>query len=111
MTNREIALEYLKRFCAGDVEGLEPLLAPDLRFAGTFHTFRSASEYLDSLRHDPPEQCPYKVLSATENDDSVAVFYEYHKSGQVMQIAQLFKIKNNKIDEVLLVFDGRDVIR
>lgn len=102
-------MEYLRCFCAGDIDGLPPLLAADLMFSGTFHTYGSASEYLDSLRSDPPEKCKYKVLSITEGEDSVAVFYEYQKPDRVMRIAQLFKIRNHKINEVLLVFDGRGV--
>lgn len=108
MTNREVAMEYLRCFCAGDIGGLLPLLAADLRFSGTFHDYGSASEYLDSLWSDPPEQCKYNVLSVTEGGDSVAVFYEYQKPNRVMKIAQLFKIRNHTIHEVLLVFDGRD---
>jgi len=107
MTNRHVAMEYIGCFCAGDVDALEPILAPNLRFTGPFHTYRSASEYLDDLRSDPPGKCGYKVMSVTENEDSVAVFYEYQKPGRVMQVAQLLKIEDQKIHDVLLVFDGR----
>lgn len=107
MTNREVAMEYIRYFCAGDIDKLEPLLSPDLSFTGTFHTYHSGAEYLDSLRKEPPEKSGYKVLSITENQASVAVFYEYEKPDRVMQIAQLFRIKDQKICEVLLVFDGR----
>jgi hypothetical protein len=108
MTNRDVALEYLRCFCNGNIDGLSPLLADRLRFLGTFHDYCSASEYLDSLRNDPPEKTKYKVLSITEGNDSVAVFYEYQKPEFVLQIAQLFKFKNCKINEILLVFDGRN---
>lgn len=107
MTKQEIAQEYLKCFCEGNVSGLIPLLAPQLQFNGTFYNYNSAAEYLNSLRNDPPEKCTYTVLSITENDDSVAVFYEYGKPGGAIKIAQLFKIKNQKIKEILLIFDGR----
>jgi hypothetical protein len=103
----EIAMEYLKCFCEGDIAGLEPLFAPDMKFTGTLCTYHSRAEYIKSLRNDTPEKCGYKVLSVNENDDSVAVFYEYQKPQRTMQIAQLFKFKNEKIHEVLLVFDGR----
>lgn len=111
MTNQDVAMEYIRCFCAGDIDGLEPLLATELSFTGTNHTYAyaSASEYLNSLRNDPPEECGYEVLSVTENEGFVAVFYEYQKPKQVMQIAQLFKIKDHKIYEVLLVFDGRGI--
>jgi hypothetical protein len=109
MTNREIALEYLRCFCTGDIEGLEPLLAPDLIFNGTFHSFNSSEEYLASLRSVPPEKCQHNILSITENTDSVALFYEYQKPSGEMQMAQLFKISGQQINEILLVFDGRKI--
>ncbi len=107
MNNREIAIEYLRCFCAGETHRLESLIATDLNFVGTFHTYHSASEYLESLRHDPPEKCEYKILSVTKDEDSVAIFYEYQKPDRVMQIAQLFRIKNKLIKDILLIFDGR----
>ncbi len=63
MTNREVVNLYLERFCAGDVDGLQPLFAADLQFDGTFHQYHSKSEYMESLRKDPPEKNTYKVLS------------------------------------------------
>ncbi len=38
LTNREIALKFLGCFCAGDVNGLAPLLAEDLQFKGPLET-------------------------------------------------------------------------
>jgi hypothetical protein len=108
MSNRDIALEYVRRFCAADIDGLARLLAPELSFKGTFHAYRSAADYIDSLRSDPPVKCGYKVLSLTEGEGSVAVFYEYRKPDRTMTIAQLFRIADDRINDVLLIFDGRD---
>ena len=107
MTNRELAIAYLECFCAGDVAGLAPLLAADLEFKGTLHHYDSRAEYLQSLERDPPGKCGYRVLSVTENDNSVCLFYDYEKPNGVITIAQLFKIVGQKISEVILVFDGR----
>ena len=107
MNNREVAMEFLRCFCAGDVSGLVSLLAADLRFIGPFHQFSSSNAYLDCLKNDPPEKCGYRVLSVTESGDSVSVYYDYEKSDRAITIAQLFKFKNQKISEILLVFDGR----
>ena len=63
--------------------------------------------HMDSLKNDPPEKCGYRVLSVTESENSVSIYYNYEKSGGAITIAQLFKFKNQKISEVLLVFDGR----
>jgi len=104
-----MSLEFLGRFCAGDIDGLEALLAGDLRFTGPFHTCASASEYLQGLRQDPPESCGFRALSVTEGPQAVAIFYEYQRPDRVLPIAQLFRFSNGKIAEGLLVFDGRDV--
>ena len=56
-------MEFLRCFCAGDINDLVPLLADDLHFIGPFHRFSSSAAYLDSLKHDPPEKSDYRVLS------------------------------------------------
>jgi len=109
LTQRDIAKRYLEYFCSGDIPGLETLLAPDLKFVGPFHVFHSKAGYLKCLQDDPPDTCRYKVLSVTENSDSVAVFYEYQKRDQTVVIAQLFKIRDQFIYETRLVFDSRGI--
>lgn len=102
-----MAIEFVRGFCAGDVEALVPLLAEDFRFSGPFFQFNSADAYLDTLRSDPLEAGGYKLLSVTENVDNVSIYYDYEKSDRVLTIAQLFKFKHQKICETLVVFDGR----
>ena len=55
MNNREIAFEFLRSYCGGDVNGLVLLLAADLRFNGPFYSFTSRDTYLSSFRNNPPE--------------------------------------------------------
>ena len=107
LNNREVAIEFVRGFCAGDVAALVPLLAEDFRFSGPFFQFDSPGSYLDALRSDPPEAARYKLLSVTESADSVSIYYDYEKSDRVLTVAQLFKFKNQKICEMLVVFDGR----
>jgi len=85
------------------------LLAPDLSFRGTFHSFETAEEYIASLRSDPPEICQFSAMNIIDDSDSVALFYEYQKCGLVIQIAQLFRTSYQQINEILLVFDGRNI--
>ncbi len=107
MNNRDVTMEFLRCFCAGDINGLVPLLAEDLQFTGPFHHLSSSDAYLDSLKNDPPEKCGYRVLNVMESGDSVSIYYDYEKSDGAITIAQLFTFKNQKIREILLVFDGR----
>ena len=107
MNNREVAMEFLRCFCSGDVAGLARLLADDLQFKGPYHQFRSSSAYLESLRSDPPEKTSYRVLSVTQGDDSVSIYWDYQKHDRTVTIAQLFRFRKQAISEILLVFDAR----
>ncbi len=106
MTDRELALTYLRLFSAGDIEGLADLLSPGLRFRGPLHCFDSAADYLESLRAAPPEPTPYRLISVTDDRDAVALFYEYLKPEQSLLIAQLFRIAQHRIEAIDLVFDS-----
>lgn len=106
MSRRDTVLEFLKCFCAGDIDGLEPLLAEDLQFSGPFYHFGSRYAYIQGLRDDPPERCSHRVLSLTESGDDVCVFYDYEKDGQSITVAQLCRFKGDEIGEILLVFDS-----
>ena len=70
----------------------------------------SRSEYLESLRNDPPDKCNCNILSITENADDESLYYEYGKEGGCLTIAKLFRFKKNNIAEILLVFDSKDFV-
>jgi len=110
MTNRDLAQAFLNRYCAADVDGMAALLSPDLQFIGPLHRFHNADEYLASLHADPPEQSTYNILSVTEDDDSVAIFYLYEKDPKPLTIAQWFEMKDQRIRKILLVFDTSALI-
>lgn len=106
MKPRALAEAYIDAFCAGDIKRLATLLAPDLRFAGPLRQFDSRAAYLESLQDDPPVTCAYRVMSAVEDDDAVAVFWEYRKPGAPLVIAQLFKTRDSAIHDIVIVFDS-----
>ena len=105
MTNRETAIEYLDRFSAADIEGIASLLAEEFSFSGPLYEFSTKIAYLDCLRSDPPTECDLKVVSITESNDEVAIFYEYAGTRGPLNVAQRFRIKDNLIHETHLVFD------
>lgn len=106
-SHRETAILFIGRFCAGDVTGLEPLLCEELQFRGPLHEFDSREAYLSVLCADPPERCDFQLLSVTQAEECVAVFYEYQKPDGSLTIAQLFRFRDARISEITLVFDGR----
>lgn len=104
MRHRERALEYVRCFAAGDVEGLGLVVAESLRFTGPYLRVDSKAAYLDALRDDPPEPCEVAILSVTAEEDRVVVFYELLKAGGKVTLAQWFRFGADGIHETRLVF-------
>jgi hypothetical protein len=92
-------------YSGNDIEALNPLLAPDLKFEGPFYTFNSSEEYLNSLRRDPPGNMSYQIIKSFERDSSLCLIYKFSKPGISTLMAQLFEIENEKIAKILLIFD------
>jgi len=108
MSHQELAIEFIKKFCAGDIEGLALLLSENLQFKGPLFQFNSREAYLLSLKQDPAQPADYRVISITESPDHISIFYDYEKNEGSITIAQLFRFKDQKICEILIVFDGRE---
>ena len=99
MSDREVALSFLKCFCGGNIDGLVHLLDEQLQVDGPLQQFRTRAEYLGGLRADPPEPCDYQVLSVTEGEDDVAVFYDY-RIPVGLTVAQWFRFRDHLIVQI-----------
>lgn len=108
MTKSEKAVRFVECFCTADIEGVEALLSPALRFRGPLFQFNNRDDYIESLHNDLSDQCSYKMTSITENETEVALFYDYIKEGGTVTIAQLIQFDDQeKIAEMQVVFDAR----
>jgi hypothetical protein len=105
MANRDVALEFLERFCEADIDGLERLMTKDVRVAGPLFSGDSRREYLRALREDPPERCGFSVVGVTEAVGSVSIFADYEKKDRTVRVAHLFRFTGQRIAEIVLVFD------
>ncbi len=105
MKPEEQAVTFVRRFCAGDVAGLRPLLDEHLKFRGPFVTFADRESYLESLAADSLDQTSYEIIEILTNNHSVCIFYDYLKPAGPLTIAQLFRFTKYKISEIRLVFD------
>ena len=103
-SNRDIACSFLDAFCRGDIEGIEALLAGTCRVQGPLSTWDNRDLYIAALRKDPPAKCRHRVLSVTESEDEVSVYYELKRPGETVTIAQLFRLRDQLIVGMLLVF-------
>lgn len=107
MKKLELAKRYLDIvFKTGVMEDLRSLLAEDLNFDGPFYKYKSANNYIDSLKKDPPKGFKYEIIKAYEDDSSVCLIYNFSKPGIKTVMSHSFEFEKGKIKKVLLVFDS-----
>ena len=104
MSNRQIALEFLKRFFAGDIDAAAQLMAEGLHFTGPreqdgIGTARDSGGNADSM-----EPCTPRVINVIEGENDVTVLYDYERTSGTLTIAQWFTFHNQRIVETDLVF-------
>lgn len=102
----ELANQYMEIFFeSGEIDSLEDILSVDCVFRGPFYQFHTASEYIESLRSDPPVNLSYQLIEAFENKDSACLVYEFTGQSVSTLMSQTFRITGDRISEILLVFD------
>ena len=111
MTNLEIALKYMDiLFSGGDLDELSVIFSDHLQFEGPLYRFDSASDYITSLKADPPVDFEYKLIRVFEAAGSVNLIYEFTKGKILTPMSQLFEFENGKICRILLIFDTADFL-
>ena len=103
----DLALRYMDSFYgSAPLEAMEPLLADDLVFEGPLLRASTASEYLNSLRENPPDNVSYRLEEVYQKPGSVCLIYIFSKPGVETRMAQTFEIAKGKICRIRLVFDS-----
>lgn len=95
-------------FLQEDLNELKTIFAKDLKFTGPFFQFNSADEYINSLLSDPPIGFGYEVIEIFEKENKISVFYQFTKDDISTPMAQLFELKDNLIQKILLLFNSAD---
>ena len=102
----ELALKYMECvFQTNEFENLRDILAEDLKFKGPFFSFNSANDYINSLQKDPPLGFNYKIIKTYEDNSSACLIYKFSKPGVTTTMMQVFKTDEERIKDILLVFD------
>ena len=106
LSNRQIALEFLRRFSARQLDLAAQLMADDLHFTGPpepypFHTGDEGS------RARPANVCRHTVINVIEDHvGGVTVLYEYEGDATLM-VAQWFSFADQRIVKTDLVFEPK----
>jgi hypothetical protein len=101
---------YLNRHT---VEGLENLLAEDMRFVGPLAESSSAAEHLQVLTQVLPTVAGWKKIKQFENGDDVITIYELHvnaPNGQRLTVpmSEWTRISGGRMVEQTLYYDPRE---
>lgn len=109
MTPLETALKYMDiLFSDGDLDELAGIFSDEFLFEGPFYTFDSASDYINSLRSDPPTGFEFRLIRAFESTGSVNLVYEFAKGNIITPMSQFFEFEGGRISRILLIFDTAD---
>ena len=106
MSPSDLATQYLRLFADSDVDGLYEILDSEFVLEGPISTFANRDEYIRSLRESPPQRATINVLDVCASQDTVAVFYRYHRHPCPITIAQLFRCNETSVVSSRLVFDA-----
>ncbi|MCU7947639.1 MAG: hypothetical protein KZQ72_13550 [Candidatus Thiodiazotropha sp. (ex Cardiolucina cf. quadrata)] len=104
----ELANKYMEIFYSGtSLDTLKELFSDQFKFKGPFFEFNTADEYISSLKSSPPDHFKYEIIESYQNDGSACLIYNFSKPGVTTIMTQSFKVTDNKISEILLVFDTK----
>lgn len=106
MTNIEVTVNFLRAYAKGDIKEIQKLISSNFSFEGPDADYNSKDSYLDSLNSNLPEASDFKILHTFENGNEVLLIYLFEKDGINTKISHYFKVDDNKIDEMFLIFDN-----
>ena len=108
MTPVELAKIYMLSFFGEKpLEDMKSILAEDLQFTGSFYTYNTAEDYLESLKEAmPTEAVSYKILKEIENGNTCCLVYQSRQQGMDETMAQLFEINDNRITRIRVILDA-----
>ena len=108
----DLALRYMEIFYTGEkIDKLNEILDEDLYFTGPLFKFDSAEDYINSLKKDPPEGMNYEIIKSFEDENSACIIYRFFKGIISTKMVQLFEVKDDKINKIILVFDTKTLMQ
>lgn len=109
MNALELAHRYLDIFYNGkDPAKLAEILDANFKFEGPFNKCNSATQYVNTLVKDPPRNMQYQIVDQFGDQKSACVIYLFSKDEIKSNMVQYFRIRDNRISEILLIFDSAD---
>ncbi len=104
---KDVVLSFLEALNNEDFKTVRQYLSDDMVFDGVLGHREGADTYVDDMRK---MKFKYKVLKAFADEDDVCVLYDINMSGTTIFTAGWYKVHDNKIKSLRVVFDPRPII-
>ena len=111
MSARQLVETYHNAWTSGDFATARGCLADNLDFKGSIDTFRSADEFMVSLKKFHGMLRRATLVKACYGEDGAALLYDCDTPtpAGVIRTAEFFTTKGGKISEIRLVFDASEL--
>jgi ketosteroid isomerase-like protein len=111
MTTRQLIETYHKAWTSGDIAGARACLSDDLDFRGSIDSYKSADDFVVSLRQFQGMLRGVTALQSFFSEAGAALLYDCDTAtpAGVIRTAEFFAVRNGKIAEIRLVFDATEL--
>ena len=104
---KEVVLTFLDAMNNEDFKTARHYLSDDMVFDGVLGHREGADIYVDDMKK---MKFKYKVLKAFVDEEDVCVLYDIDMSGETIYTAGWYKVRDNKIKSLKVVFDPRPIV-
>jgi len=104
---KEVVLSFLDALNNEDFKTVRHYLSEDMVFDGVLGHREGADTYVDDMKK---MKFKYKVLKAFADEGDVCVLYDINMSGEKIYTAGWYKVQDNKIRSLRVVFDPRPIL-
>jgi hypothetical protein len=104
---KEVVLTFLDAMNKEDFKTARHYLSDDMIFDGVLGHREGADIYVEDMRK---MKFKYKILKAFADAEDVCVLYDINMSGLTIYTAGWYKVRDNKIKSLKVVFDPRPIV-
>jgi limonene-1,2-epoxide hydrolase len=104
---KEVVLTFLDALNNEDFKTVRHYLSDDMVFDGVLGHRDGGDTYVEDMKR---MKFKYKVLKAFAEGDDVCVLYDIDMSGETIFTCGWYKVRDNKIKSLRVVFDPRPIL-
>jgi hypothetical protein len=104
---KNTVMSFLKYMNEENFEGAQRCTDDDLKFEGVMGSRDGADAYFDDMKN---MKLKYHLLKTFADGEDVCVLYDITMSGITIYSSGLYRVENNKITSIKVVFDPRPLL-